>query len=62
MNTSPSKTNDRILKDNQIYKIQIINLNDKLNELNINFQNEKNNFEKKENKLKEKYEKEIKQL
>ena len=62
MNTSPSKTNDRILKDNQIYKIQIINLNDKLNELNINFQNEKNNFEKKENKIKEKYEKEIKQL
>ena len=62
MNTSPSKTNDRILKNNQIYKIQIINLNDKLNELNINFQNEKNNFEKKENKLKEKYEKEIKQL
>ena len=47
MNSSPSKTNDRILKDNQIYKMQIINLNDKLNELNINFQNEKNNFEKK---------------
>ena len=62
MNTSPSKTNDRILKDNQIYKIQIINLNDKLNELNINFQNEKNNFEKKEKEIKEKYEKEIKQL
>ena len=60
-NSSPTKSNDRIIKDNQMYKMQIINLNDKINELNINFQNEKNNLEKKENELKEKNEKEIKQ-
>ena len=28
-NSSPTKSNDRIIKDNQMYKMQIINLNDK---------------------------------
>ena len=31
-NSSPTKSNDRIIKDNQMYKMQIINLNDKINE------------------------------
>ena len=34
---SPLKTNEKIIKENQNYKNEIINLNDKINELNIFF-------------------------
>ena len=60
--TSPTKTNDRIIKENQKYKSQIVILNDKINQLNIILQNEKTNNEKKENELVDKYKKEIKKL
>jgi hypothetical protein len=59
---SPTKTNDRIIKENQKYKNQIITLNDKINELNIILQNEKINNEKKENELVDKFQKENKKL
>ena len=59
---SPTKTNDRIIKENQKYKTQIITLNDKINELNIILQNEKINNEKKENELVDKFQKENKKL
>ena len=59
---SPLKTNEKIIKENQNYKNEIINLNDKINELNISYQNDKILFEKKEKEIKEKYEKEIKNL
>ena len=59
---SPTKPNDRIIKENQKYKNQIILLNDKINQLNIILQNEKTNYEKKENELIDKFKKENKKL
>ena len=59
---SPTKPNDRIIKENQKYKNQIILLNDKINQLNIILQNEKTNYEKKENELVDKFKKENKKL